>query len=123
MEPEKEAGAGWKPTPKATNRSPRRYSSCEHNATRIERCPPGYPHHAAERCSDRDRILRWVEKPQTFSRRIRNALRLSQLVECFFLSVWEKGFVRNVMWQRSLSPKQQDVLDRICATYLEGRTT
>jgi hypothetical protein len=122
MEPEKEAGAGWKPTPK-TNRSHRAYARCEHSSTRIELCPKTHVHHAAEVCSLCGAWVRWVEKPSSLSRRIRNALRLAWLEECQKLSPWEKGFVRDVMWQRKLSPRQQHVLDRLAASYLEGRTT
>ena len=122
MEPEKEAGAGGKPTPK-TNGSPRGYACCEHCSTRIELCPRGDVHYGKEICTDCDRVLRWVPRPENVARQQVNSLRLSKLARCECLTAWEAGFVRSVLQLARLSPRQQAVLERLAATYLKGRTT
>jgi hypothetical protein len=37
---------------------------CEHSETRIEVLPPGSYHFAKERCTNCDRVLRFLPKPQ-----------------------------------------------------------
>jgi hypothetical protein len=118
MEPEKEAGAGWKPTPK-TNRSHRGYAGCEHCSTRIELCPPGYVHYAKEICTDCDGVLRWIPKPETLHARRLNALRLAKLARCAGLSSWDRAFVRSVSQRKKVSPRQQALIDRLSASYLK----
>jgi hypothetical protein len=91
---------------------------CEHQNTRIEQLASG-PHFAKEVCCDCDRVLRWLPKPVTVERCRLNGLRLVRLGMCRRLSTWERAFVHSVSQQRKLSPKQQQIVDRLAATYLE----
>ena len=93
--------------------------ACGHSGTRIERMPEGYKHYACEICATCGRHIRWVAKPQTLARRKLTAYRLARLAMCSSLSAWERSFVRDVSQRRNLSPRQQEVVDGLCATYLE----
>jgi hypothetical protein len=92
---------------------------CEHANTRVEQLAEG-PHHAKEICSDCGRVLRWIAKPATVERHRLNGIRLARLGMCDRLTHWERNFIRSVSQQRKLSPKQQEIVDRLAATYLEA---
>ena len=100
---------------------PHFYQRCSHSAKKIERMPPGHIHFAAEQCADCGRLLRWLPRPGTIQRRRLNAFRLARLLMCDKLNSWERGFVRDLSQRRKLSPKQQEIIDRLCAQYLEGK--
>jgi len=95
-------------------------SWCEHGNTRIEQLANG-PHFAKEVCTDCGATLRFVPKPETLARRKLNAFRLARLAMCDKLTHWERKFCRSVLHRQKVSPKQQQIIERLCATYLEGK--
>jgi hypothetical protein len=97
----------------------REYATCPHSATVIERMPAGHVHHAREVCADCGVSLRWLPKPATLVRQRLNAFKLARLAMCGRLTPWEGHFVRSVSQCRKVSPKQQEIIDRLSASYLE----
>jgi hypothetical protein len=95
------------------------YDACSHSATVTERMPEGHNHYAAERCADCGAFLRWLPKPETVERRRLNAFRLENLAMCDRLTSWERHFVRDVSQRKRVSPKQQEIIDRLCAIYVK----
>jgi hypothetical protein len=114
--------ARWLAGRRETDSTLRGYAPCEHGASRVVLLPPGYLHHGKELCRRCGVFLRWLPKPQTIARARTNAFKLARLGMCDRLSSWERGFVRNVSSLRKLSPRQQQTVDRLSATYLEGTT-
>jgi hypothetical protein len=100
----------------------RSYQFCSHSATRIEEMPRGYAHHAHEVCTLCGAFIRWLPRPQTRQRRRLNAFRLARLAMCDRLTSWERRFVANVSGKGRLSPKQQALIDRLYADYLEAKS-
>jgi hypothetical protein len=93
---------------------------CGHPATRTERLPDSHPHFASLRCVICGRHLRWLPRPETLARQRVNAFRLSKLAMRPGLSDWERNFTRDVLKLAKLSPRQQVLVARLCATYLES---
>jgi hypothetical protein len=58
-------------------------------------------------------------KPENLERQKANAFRLCKLAMCGGLTDWEKQFVADVSKRRKVSPKQQAIVDRLCAQYLK----
>ena len=48
-----------------------------------------------------------------------NGYKLARLGMVDGLSDWERAFIRDISERRKLSPKQQQIIDRLCADYLE----
>ena len=96
------------------------WSECEHANTRIEQLANG-PHFAKEFCTDCGRVLRFVPKPQTIERHRLNAFRLARLAMCHRLTHRERHFVAGISHRQKISPKQQQIIDRLCREYLEGK--
>jgi hypothetical protein len=92
--------------------------TCEHVSTRIERLCSG-PHYAKEVCTDCDKVLRWLPRPETLERSAFNAFRLVKLAMCDQLSPRDRNFIHSVSQRKKVSPKQQQIIDRLCAQYLE----
>jgi hypothetical protein len=116
--PKREGALSHAPIPQSLTLAPRRYGHCEHESTRIQLLPSGSVHHAEEVCSNCDAHLRWVPKPQTVVRRRYNVYKLCRLAMADGLSSWELSFIRSVSKLRKLSPRQQAVVDKLCARYL-----
>jgi hypothetical protein len=95
------------------------YQFCPHTATRTERMPQAHPHYAREVCTRCGAFIRWLPKPQSVERCRLNAFKLAKLGMCRGLSAWERSFVRDVSQRRKLSPRQQEIVDRLGATHLE----
>ena len=93
--------------------------SCRHEIRRFAIMPQGHTHFAQEVCGLCGRWLRWVPRPANVERQKLNAFRLAKLAMCDGLTNWERGFVASVSKQKKVSPKQQQIIDRLCATYLE----
>jgi hypothetical protein len=91
---------------------------CEHSETRVEQLANG-PHFAKEICTACGRVLRWLPRPETLTRRRFNALRIAKLAMSDELTDWEREFLKNVAAQRKLSSPQQACLDRL-AERLKG---
>jgi hypothetical protein len=98
------------------------YGSCPHSATFSGLLPAGNLHYGAERCARCGSHLRWLPRPENVERRRLNAFRLARLAMCERLTSWQRSFVRSVSQRRKVSPKQQQIIDRLCATHLEGWT-
>lgn len=81
------------------------YFACTHSATRAEVMPDGHIHHA---------------RPETVERRRLNGYRLAKLGMCSNLSKWEANFVQSVSQRNRLTHRQQEIVDRLVATHLEG---
>ena len=81
--------------------------------------PSGNLHYAAERCADCGSHLRWLPRPETLVRQKLNGFKLARLATVDGLTTWERSFVRDVSQRRKLSPKQQQIIDRLCADYLK----
>jgi hypothetical protein len=61
-----------------------------------------------------------LPKLETIVRRRLNAFKLAKLAMCGGLTAWERGFVESVSRHGGkLSPRQQEIIDRLCATHLE----
>jgi hypothetical protein len=97
----------------------RSYHACPHDATVIERMPSTHKHYAREVCASCGAHRSWVAKPRNVERRRLNGFRLVKLSVCPRLKPWEANFVRNVLQLRKFSPRQQAVIDRLTADYLE----
>jgi hypothetical protein len=116
MSPEKETGAiSHAPIPKPGVQ----YAACVHSATVTKRMPEGHTHYAVRRCADCGAFLRWLPKPETIERRQLNAIKLAKLQMCHGLTAWDRHFVADVSQRKRVSPRQQQIIDRLCATYLE----
>jgi hypothetical protein len=100
----------------------RGYASCRHTATVEVVLPPGRFYHATKRCLHCGVFLKWLPKPQTLGRRRLTALKLAQLDTCNALSTWQRRLARDLSQRERLSMRQQETLDQLCATYLEGKT-
>lgn len=100
--------------------SPLFCGSYKHLISRFQILPAGHRHFAAEQCSQCGCHLRWVPRPQNVERQRSNAFRLARLAMCDGLTHWERGFVASVAKQKKVSPKQQQIIDRLCADYLEA---
>jgi hypothetical protein len=107
--PEDKAGSGFA-------------QGCTHPATRTERLPDGSWHYAWLTCVACGRFLRWLPRPETIERERVNAFKLAKLAMCEGLSKWERSFVHHVSQQRKLSPKQQQIIDRLAVQDLEAQT-
>jgi hypothetical protein len=93
-------------------------SACAHVNTRTLRMPARHLHYAREICAMCGRHVRWLPKPETIERQRMFAFRFARLAMCERLSTWERNFIRDVSQRRKLSPKQQEIVNRLSATYL-----
>jgi hypothetical protein len=92
---------------------------CEHTNTRIEQLASG-PHHAKEICSDCDRVLRWLPKPENVARRRATAYRVAKMLMAPGLTRWQIQFLSSVARQRKFSPRQTVVLERMWDEFFGG---
>jgi hypothetical protein len=95
--------------------------ACAHKNTVTVREPPGRTHYSREICIVCGRHLRWLPKPANVERQKLNAFRLARLAMCGRLTHWEKHFVAGISHRQKGSPKQQQIIDRLCREYLEGK--
>jgi hypothetical protein len=97
---------------------------CAHSVTKTELDPPGSEHFGRLRCAECGAFLRFVPKPKNVERRQLNGFRLAKLQMCPRLNSFERQFVDSLARQgNKLTPRQQQVFDRICADHLsEGRS-
>jgi hypothetical protein len=86
-------------------------ASCGSTRINCVRMPLHAPHYAARRCGQCDRFLGWIPKPQ--KRRQRRQTTINQLLKSCGLTQWERDFLEGLKGKRALSPRQQEVLDRI----------
>jgi hypothetical protein len=93
---------------------------CAHRSTVTQRLPDAHKHYSKEICISCGAFLRWLPRPENVERQNLNAFKLARLAMCARLSPWECAFVREVSQRRKVSPKQQEIIDRLCATYLQG---
>ena len=129
--PPKKGGActAHAPIPKLTTGLPQSNSGgaitqhvCRGGTTRVELMPQGHKHYAMETCAICRRFVGWLPKPETVQRQRLNAFRLARLAMRPDLTGWERQFIRSVGEKKHLSPKQQALVERLCATYLEAQT-
>jgi hypothetical protein len=120
--PPKRSAPGREIAGAAKLRLPQSYRFCPHTATRVELMPQGHKHYAMETCAICRRFVRWLPRPETIERARNNAFRLARLAMCSELNSWERGFVRDVARRRKLSPRQQEIVERLCREYLETQS-
>jgi hypothetical protein len=123
--PKREGACSNAPIPKLTglaldNSGHSFAQPCAHPATRTERLPDGHLHFARLRCVLCDRHSRWLPRPETIERRTLNSFKPARLAMCEGLSSWERRFVGDVLKLAKLSPRQQVLVARFYAQYLEG---
>jgi hypothetical protein len=94
---------------------------CQHRFRRVEFLPPGSTHHAKEICDDCGAFLGWAAKLENLERRLGDSCRIAKLLMRPDLTVWERNFLKSIGTQKKLSPKQQAVVDRLAAQYLEAK--
>lgn len=93
---------------------------CAHSSTVTERMPEGSPHYAKVKCAACGAFLKFLPKPANVERRKLNAFKLAKLQMCE-LTDRDRRFVESLARQGTkFSPKQQEVFDKLCATYLKG---
>ena len=130
MSPEKRDGAPTYNAPLPNLNLPRTSSAfhaspqaaCKHQATVTQQEPPGTPHYSREVCLQCGAFLRWLPSPKTIERQKLNAFKLTKLSMHPDLNDWERDFLKSISAQKHLSPKQQAVLDKLVAKYLERKT-
>jgi hypothetical protein len=125
--PKRTGGAETPPSSRPTSceedNSRREFAQpCGHDTVLVEQLPSNHLHFAREICATCRRPVRWLPRPETLQRRASNAYKLARRSMCSCLNAWERTFVRSVSQQRKLSPKQQEIVDRLSATHLEGAT-
>jgi hypothetical protein len=106
--------------PNAGAREGRAY--CAHNETKTILLPAESRHWARLECATCGAFLKFLPRPENVEKRKLNSFKLARLQMHPGLTSWERAFVDSLAKQgNKLSPKQQVVFDRICATHLEGR--
>jgi hypothetical protein len=68
--------------------------------------------------------MKWPPKREgalggAIDRRTLNSFSLARLAMCDRLTPWERSFVRDVSQRRKLSPRQQEIVERLCREYLK----
>ena len=124
--PKRPGGAETPPSLRPTScdedNSPREFAQpCRHDTVLVEQLPSNHVHFAREICATSRRHVRWLPRPETLQRRAFNAYKLARLSMCSRFNSWERGFIKSVSQQKKLSPRRQQVFDRIAATYLGGK--
>jgi hypothetical protein len=99
------------------------YHACSSQATFTERMPAGHVHYAALRCAACGAFIGWLPKPETIERRRLNGFRLARLLMCGRPTSWERHFVGDVSQRKRVSPRQQKIIDRLCADYVKKEAT
>jgi hypothetical protein len=84
---------------------------CSHPITRIDLA--NGIHHAKEVCAGCGRVLRWLPKPVTIERQQSNSFRIAKLSMQEGLTRWERKFLASIAQKNRLSPRQQQVLDKL----------
>jgi hypothetical protein len=95
-------------------------AGCTHTAGTTARFFTEGPHYAELQCSSCGAHISYLPKPATLERRARNAANLSRLLIASPLKVWDREFLSSLSKQAKWSPRQQEVFDKICVTYLKG---
>jgi hypothetical protein len=93
------------------------FKECEHLRCIVVPEKRG-PHHARLICSDCGKFMGWMPKPETVERQKNNALILAELAKIYPLTEWERGFIRDLVTHKNISPKQQDKLLLLRDKYL-----
>lgn len=89
--------------------------SCGSNKINTVRMPSYHTHHAALKCGECDRFIRWEPKPTTITKRQQQQQMISELLQAKGLTDWQREFLESVRSKDKLSPRQQKVLAQIKA--------
>jgi hypothetical protein len=93
--------------------------NCAHTYTLTVYEPKGSIHYARLVCGECGWFLRFIPRPENTARRLGNEFKLLKLSMAPGLDDWEREFVQSASRRADkLSPKQQDILDRLAAKYL-----
>lgn len=87
--------------------------ACGSTRLNLVSVPPPCPHRYAIRCGECDCFIRWAEKPENQDKRHSRKADINRLLETGNLSDWEREFLSNISTVRKLSPKQQEIFNRI----------
>jgi len=96
-------------------------AGCEHCNTITQRLKAGI-HYGKVTCLHCGGFVGWAPKPATLERRKLLGFTLVRLGIHPGLSEWERRFVRDLAQRKKISPKQQQIVDRLCADHLERFT-
>lgn len=88
-------------------------SMCGSSQINLVRMPDDFLHYAARRCAECNTFRGWEPKPANQEKQRHQQKRIITLLQSPNLSQWEREFLLNAQYRRSLSPKQQQVLTRI----------
>lgn len=94
---------------------------CQHRIALVEQLPGGHAHHQREFCGECGAFLKWGAKFENLQRQAGNSFAIARLSMCSLLSSWESEFLASIAQQRRLSPKQQQILERLVEKYLEAK--
>ena len=107
--PEDKAGSGFA-------------QGCTHPVTRTERLSDCHQHYARLRWGVCGRYLRWLPQPETIEGQKLNAFKLAKLAMCDRLNPWERRFVADMSRRNRMSPRQHEIVERLCRDYLEAQS-
>src|SRR6266478_8970255 len=96
---------------------------CTHSSTATELLPRESQHYAKLKCAGCGAFLRFLPKPENITKWKLNGFKLAKLQMAPGLNQWEREFVQSLakIGNSKLTPKQQEVFDRLCLTYLDWR--
>ena len=96
---------------------------CAHSSTVSELMPPESRHYGKLKCGNCGIFLKFLPRPENEQRRIINGYRLVKIQMHAGLNHWERQFIDSLAKQGStkFTPKQQEVFDLLCLTYLDRR--
>jgi hypothetical protein len=97
------------------------FGECQHTRTVVIPEKRGL-HHARRVCSDCNKFLGWVPKPETVQRLRDNAEILTALSKIDHLAEWEREFIRQLSTHKNITPKQQNELLLLRDRYLPKDT-
>jgi hypothetical protein len=103
-----------------TERQGSLFGECSHRKTTVVPMKSG-PHHAKLLCADCFKFLSWLPKPETIEREQENQEILTAISKIRDLPEWERNFVRGLITQKHMSPRQRAKLLQLRDLLLKER--
>jgi hypothetical protein len=92
---------------------------CPHNITQTVELPTGSVHFARMECATCGAFIKYVPRPENVERRKLLGEQIARLAMNLGLTAWERQFVSSLARRNGkLSPKQEEVFNRLCQTHL-----
>lgn len=89
-------------------------SQCRCGSTQVKGVLSGNStHYGKWNCSNCDRFRRWIENPQTATRRASENQIIDRLLATGHLNDWEIQFCQSIRDRKKRSPKQKEKLQKI----------